>query len=401
MSESQKVIFIEPIEKMQQIYRAVIKPEENGWDLQFVSTGPQALALNAQAPVDILIAPEKMPGSGTSFLGEVKKATPETIRFLLVSKPEEDCHQATVGPAQQVLIAPIKPSSFTEQVNKALTLRTLINNPEIFTLTGDGDTLPPLPRIFDQLSVKLSNLDTGMGEIADIIAQDVVLSAKVLRTVNSALFSLRSNVENLAQAVSMLGTSTIRSIVFAQGVCDAFKTSAMDELFFENLNRHSIICSKVVEKLLFNWGNCRRMIDQGVFCSFAHDLGKIILGRYAKDKWDEVLRRVRAGEGADIDLERSIIGVGHAEIAAYLLAVWGFSNDQVFAVAFHHDPALSHQTERGILCALHIAEHSLPVDFQHGTVDLIWLEKCGFSGEDLVQCQEMAEEIALRDAIDR
>lgn len=400
-NEQQKVIFVEPVIQNQLIYRAVLKPDENGWDLQFASDGPEALALNARHPADILIASEAMPGSGTAFLDQFKKVSPETIRFLFLSGAQADQAPAMVGPAQQVLIAPLDPSTFTEQINRALSLRTLINDPGIFKLIGDGGTLPPLPRTFEQLNAKLSCADTDLGEVAEIISQDVVLSAKVLRTVNSALFNLRSKVESLSQAIPLLGTSTIRSIVFAQGVYDAFKPSAVDELFFERLNRHSIVCAKIVEKLLFEWGACRRMVDQGIFCSFAHDLGKIILSMYAKDAWTQTLQAVYSGAGVDIDQERHLIGVGHAEIAAYLLAVWGFSNEQVFAVAFHHDPALSRQKERGILCALHLAEHLLPSDFQRGGLDLIWLAKCGISDEEIALYTKIAEEIALRDAIDQ
>lgn len=394
----QKVLFVEPRVEMQAIYRAVIKPELQGWDLLFASDGSEAIVQNTADPVDILIASEQLPGhDGMAVLETFQRRSPGTIRILIVLSSDAEKYQSMVGPAQQVMMAPLNPVLFAEQLNKALILRKLVNNPQIFKLIGDSHSLPPLPRVFAQLNATLSSPDANLNDVADLISQDVVLSTKVLRTVNSALFNLLSRVENLTQAVSLLGTSTLRSIVFAQGVSDAFCRGAEDELFFERLNRHSIACAKTVEKILFEWGACRLMIDQAIFCCFAHDLGKIILSRYAPDRWEEALCRISEGEDSDICLERAVIGIGHSEIAAYILAFWGFSNDQVFAVAFHHDPQLSHQYDQGILCALHIAEQTLPANFQGGDLDRVWLARCGLAEPDIAECRKIGEHIIARD----
>lgn len=397
-SSKQRVIFIEPREGTRKIYLATLKPEQYGWDLDFAASGPEALALNARNPADILVASDLLPElDGTAVLEELRDASPETIRFLMVPQTDSGRPPSMVGPAQQIVVSPLSPDVFADQVNTALALRTLVDNPEIFKIIGDGDALPSLPRVFDQLNAKLSSLDTSLTEIAQIISQDVVLTSKVLHTVNSALFNLRTPVENLAQAVSLLGTSTIRSIVFAQGVYEAFKHPGLDENFFEDLNSHSILCAKVIEKILYEWGCCRRMIDQAVFCCFAHDLGKIILARYAQDQWAESLRLVREREGNDIEIEREVLGIGHAEIGAYLLATWGFSNEQIAAVAFHHDPALSRQQARDQLCALHIVEHSLHCDFQHSPIDWDWVVSCGITEEELAQYGAIADQVSGAD----
>ena len=395
-----RVIFIEPREGPRKIYGATLKPDQNGWKLVFASDGKEALGLNAQNPADIFVASELLPElKGSAVLEELKKTSPGTIRFMVVPAGDGERPPSLVGPAQQIVVSPIVPADFTEQVNTALALRSLIDNPDIFRITGDGDALPSLPRVFEQLNAKLSSPDSELSEIADIISQDVVLTSKVLHIVNSALFSLRSPVGNVAQAVSLLGTSTIRSIVFAQGVYEAFKDPGIEESFFESLNRHSIICAKVIEKILYEWGSCRRMIDQAVFCCFAHDLGKIILARYAKEPWSRALQRVRNREGDDIIIEREEIGVGHSEVAAYLLAIWGFTNEQVASVAFHHDPVLSQQHDKGLLCALHIAENTLGCDFQQSSIEWDWLSECGVSEEELAQYAAIADEIAGLDEV--
>jgi EAL and modified HD-GYP domain-containing signal transduction protein len=57
----------------------------------------------------------------------------------------------------------------------------------------------------------LNQPDVDLQEIAALIAQDVALSYKLLRYINSAYFSLPQRVESIQRAVALLGLRTVRS----------------------------------------------------------------------------------------------------------------------------------------------------------------------------------------------
>ncbi|MCP5133099.1 MAG: HDOD domain-containing protein [Gammaproteobacteria bacterium] len=57
----------------------------------------------------------------------------------------------------------------------------------------------------------LNQPDIDLQEIASLIAQDVALSYKLLRYINSAYFSLPQRVESIQRAVALLGLRTVRS----------------------------------------------------------------------------------------------------------------------------------------------------------------------------------------------
>ena len=54
------------------------------------------------------------------------------------------------------------------------------------------------------------------------------------------------------------------------------------------------------------------------------------------------------------EIENKLFGTTHAEIAAYLMGLWGLRYPVVEAIAFHHDPRRSPQ-QMGILAAVHTA----------------------------------------------
>jgi len=75
----------------------------------------------------------------------------------------------------------------------------------------EGASIPPNQMAILTLVGKLQNPDTGMGEIEDIIRQDVALSYKVLRYVNSAFFSLSKKVDSIRQAACLVGMARLKT----------------------------------------------------------------------------------------------------------------------------------------------------------------------------------------------
>ncbi|MCL2877916.1 MAG: HDOD domain-containing protein, partial [Acidobacteria bacterium] len=72
--------------------------------------------------------------------------------------------------------------------------------------------LLPAPRRHQTLKLMRLSLDPGIDyqAVSDIIKQDIALSYRLLRVVNSAFFGLRYTVSNIRQALSILGVREIK-----------------------------------------------------------------------------------------------------------------------------------------------------------------------------------------------
>ena len=75
----------------------------------------------------------------------------------------------------------------------------------------EGARVPPNQMAILTLIGKLQNPDTKMEEIEEIIRQDISLSYKVLRYVNSAFFALSKKVDSIRQAACLVGLSRLKT----------------------------------------------------------------------------------------------------------------------------------------------------------------------------------------------
>jgi EAL and modified HD-GYP domain-containing signal transduction protein len=79
--------------------------------------------------------------------------------------------------------------------------------PQLMTAAG-----PPVSRAAAiRLFIKLNNPDVDLKELEQAISQDVSLSYKLLRYINSAIYSLRRPVGSIGHALALLGQEKIRT----------------------------------------------------------------------------------------------------------------------------------------------------------------------------------------------
>ncbi len=65
--------------------------------------------------------------------------------------------------------------------------------------------LPTLPVVANKVNLLLSDPKSSASELANIIELDQSITAKILRLVNSAYYSLPQRVTNIQQAIGLLG----------------------------------------------------------------------------------------------------------------------------------------------------------------------------------------------------
>ncbi|MBN2703762.1 MAG: HDOD domain-containing protein [Pontiellaceae bacterium] len=397
-----RILLIKPSRNMFDALKMGFRSVDSSCDVLYAATAEEALSINAEHRCDLVATSNELDGemSGLELLAELKATSPETIRFFIIDESEEKSMRGgLVDVPQQVLTYPVNLKNFVQQAERAFALRSVIRNPQILKLLGRADSLPPLPRVFHRISEKMNDPNASLYDIAAIVEEDIVLSSKVLKLANSSLFNLRMPVGTVSQAVSFLGSRTVGSLVFSQGLGETFSGGHEMNYFLEELNRHSLECATMLTHILTSWNSDQKLIDKAFFCGIAHDLGKLVLAKYAPQEWLQIMQAIEAGDRTDVEIEREVVGITHAEIAAYLLAVWGFPNDQVIAVAFHHNPAKIRSRDPGILCALHLAENLLSTHLHGSDLDWNYLEDCRISHEDVDMLSAMVMAAAMGEAV--
>ena len=198
--------------------------------------------------------------------------------------------------------------------------------------------IPPLPHVVRELLRELSDPTSNARSVAGIASSDPALAASLIRTVNSAAMGVRRKVTSVAEAVSLLGYSTVRSLVIRMRLQLIMPTRGGQQAYdAEDLWVHSLAVAYAAEALAERAPG----VDRGFVSTLGllHDIGKLAINSY----FPASAAQVRTAcpdrpEESFLDRERRILGADHAEIGAMLATHWKLPADLVEAIRWHHAP---------------------------------------------------------------
>jgi len=97
---------------------------------------------------------------------------------------------------------------------------------------------------------------------------------------------------------------------------------------------HALRTSAIVGTLPLD----RKTRDIASMAALLHDIGRLFLASSMPNEFCSVLARSSERGCKPFEAEEELLGTSHAEIGAYLLALWGLPNLAVEAIAHHHHP---------------------------------------------------------------
>jgi putative nucleotidyltransferase with HDIG domain len=200
-------------------------------------------------------------------------------------------------------------------------------------LLDQVDRLPPAPRVLPRLLSALSDTETDLNQVVDLVAIDPVLTANLLRACNSAYFGAARPVEGVAEAVHRLGFQAVYRTVAVVSGAYCFKSQESGGLDADQLWRHSVTAAFAAQFIAEDAG-----LDSGLLftAGILHDLGKLVLaGVQTGASAMPVAGTVPENEG--LNWERAAYGFNHAEVGGRMLERWHFSDQLAASVKYHHD----------------------------------------------------------------
>ncbi len=192
--------------------------------------------------------------------------------------------------------------------------------------------LPTLPGVAQRVAAALDRPDASLAEAAALIETDQVLTAHLLRLANSAFYGLSGRIASVVQALTVLGTTVARSLVYSTSVLDL-------DIGMRGFWEHSVGTAVAAGALARRLGVAHPEEVSGA--GLLHDLGKVVLHKQAPAAFVEIVTRARTDGTRFRDVERAVLGVDHAEVAGWLLARWRVPQRILEPVVFHHEPELA------------------------------------------------------------
>jgi HD-like signal output (HDOD) protein/CheY-like chemotaxis protein len=324
------------------------------WEMTFVTSGDKALSTASSTPFDVIITDLRMPGmDGPALLRQIRSIYPKMIRMLLAPAADLEPAMRSLSVAHQVLGKPCDGATVEAVVDRACELQIALANDAVRSAIGGVDRLPSPPRTYLAVTTALENPDSSLNNIANIIERDMAASAKVLQVVNSAFFALRHDVKNIKQALSYLGVNMMRRILLSVETFSMYENHKGElAVSIDAIQEHGVAVGSLATALM---GNAPASED-AFMAGMLHDVGQLILATHSPERYAKV-RSMIAKDGVPIHVaEREVLGATHAQVGAYLLALWGLPDSIVETAAHHHAPASVRHSSFEVLDAVYVAD---------------------------------------------
>ncbi|MFO7976333.1 MAG: HDOD domain-containing protein, partial [Candidatus Hydrogenedentota bacterium] len=193
-------------------------------------------------------------------------------------------------------------------------------------------SLPALPETLNQVRAALESTDSSVRSVADIVALDPPIAAKILSVANSALYGFTQPIHDLVHAISLMGLRETYGIVLSTTVIDLM--SKWKNLEYRSFWLESMCCAaaaRIVAKASGHRGL------PGIFAAgLLHDLGRAAL----LETVPEACAKIDSGlTGQELlDAEERLIGLSHTEAGYELARQWGLPPEIATPIRFHHEP---------------------------------------------------------------
>lgn len=333
--------------------QAMLASLKSSWEVECISDAETALTRMAVSLPDVVVSDLRLPKmDGAAFLKAVCDRHPGVARIVLSSQYELSGAVRAIPVAHQFLLKPCDLGSLRVAIERATSLSNVLGNKLLASIVGSVKDLPVLPRTYLALRDKLMDPEASARDVVKIVEQDVGISAKILQLVNSALFGVPREIASVSTAVSYLGIGMMQKLVLSEEVFRIFEGVAVIPRFsMEEVHVHSQLTARIASKIPAPVDIHSAVMVAGML----HDVGKLLMAMKSPKHFARAVSGAREERRPLFEIEEELMGVSHAEVGAYLLALWGLPTPVVEAVAHHHRPMRVPQDRLDAVGIVHIA----------------------------------------------
>jgi two-component system cell cycle response regulator len=198
-------------------------------------------------------------------------------------------------------------------------------------------SLPSLPTVGVQVLTLTRDPDVSMDQIAKVIETDLALSAKVLKTVNSSVYGLKSPCTTIRRALNYLGLSAVKSIVLGFSLVESTRGVSGDDSFDINDHwRRSIFGAAAARVIAQKVGRCDP--EEAFAAALFQDLGVLAMFTALGAQYTSAVAPAAKDHSRHPALETAALGFTHTECGAALAAKWRLPDRYVQTIQHHHAP---------------------------------------------------------------
>lgn len=216
------------------------------------------------------------------------------------------------------------------------------------------DSLPTLPTTYVRISELIKRPNTSAIDIAEVILDDQVLTARLLKLVNSAFYGFSGKIRTVSGAVIVLGFRSLKELILGCSVLDLFKEKEANP-YFDPIAfwKHSLSVAAGCQTLAkyMKYQDPEELFVAGLL----HDIGKLVQNQYLRSGFISALRHASDIHYPLYQAELETMGFTHSEVGLHLAVKWKLPENLKEVICFHHEPNKAKQFSR-IASVVHVSD---------------------------------------------
>ena len=216
----------------------------------------------------------------------------------------------------------------------------------------DVDSLPNFPENMISLLSMTNDPLVPISEIARKISLDPVLTADLLRLVNSAYFHLPHRISNIPQATTLVGMRGVRNLLYTNSSRKILDTRYKENRSLWNHLHQTALYSFYLARAI---RLSREQHDDAYVAGLLHDIGLIVISNPHPDLAEKI--RIFCAEK---NVPRRVIenfsyGLNHADVGGLIAQKWNFPDQLVEGIKYHHEPLRASLPYKNIVFCVYLA----------------------------------------------
>ncbi|WP_353683455.1 HDOD domain-containing protein [Thermodesulfovibrio sp. 3907-1M] len=198
----------------------------------------------------------------------------------------------------------------------------------IILKTVDIPSLPPIAmKVMSLIHDDYASLKT----LEEIISRDQGFATRLLRIANSPYYGRDRKIEDIPQAILLIGFETLKSLVIATSLKDLHRNFGV---FEQRLWEHALgvaLCSSLLAMVTHMVTS-----DEALVCGLIHDVGKTVINNAMPEMYIQIYERMYKENRPVIEIEDEILGFNHAVIGSLIAKKWRLPEKLEMVITYHH-----------------------------------------------------------------
>jgi len=220
------------------------------------------------------------------------------------------------------------------------------------TIIKEINSLPQFPENVSHVQKLIADPGSDMLSIAHQISMDPALTGDLLKIVNSAQYMMVKKVENISEAVKMVGIKGLKNLLYSYGTQKILGDDTIDK---KSLWEHSYKTAFYAYNLVKNFKNDTSLLDDVYVGGILHDMGKIIFSNVHPDLLNKIKKFSVERNLPSSTFEDLSAGMNHAELGALIAEKWNFPGRLAAAIRYHHEPDAVTEDLKDMVDAVYLA----------------------------------------------